>query len=184
MSISVAFQYIQFKIEISGGSVSNLPIVNSVTINWTTGSAGQPQTLQNVASVYWRNRYWLSAAGPSATANNTILVRGKKTFQSPWMLKDWNILSFTRYFDNLYGGSSVDGSIYQLDTGYSKAGLTMNSYFETGDFIFGGLLKWNGRARIFLLLGILLIMEIHGQIHSSVYFPILIITICIVYILA
>lgn len=138
LSTAVNQQYVQFKIEISGGLSTNLPIVNSVTINWVTGTAGQAQTLQNVASAYWRNRYWLSAAGPGATANNTILIRGKKTFQSPWMLKDWPILSFTRYFDSLYGGSSVDGSIYQLDSGYSKAGTAMDSYFQTGDFVFGG----------------------------------------------
>jgi hypothetical protein len=54
------------------------------------------------------------------------------------MLKDWQILSFTRYFDSLYGGSSVDGSIYQLDTGYSKNGVAMDSHFETHDFTFGG----------------------------------------------
>jgi hypothetical protein len=138
INVSTTLQYIQFKIEISGGSVSNLPSITSVTINWITGSAGQPQTLQNVASTYWRNRYWLSAAGPSATANNLILIRGKKTFNSPWMLKDWKILSFTRYFDSLYGGSSVDGSIYQLDTGYSENGVAMDSHFETHDFTFGG----------------------------------------------
>ena len=138
ISDSVSNQYVQFKIEISGGDATHLPSVQSVTINWVVGTAGQPQTLQNVASAYWRNRYWLSAAGPGATENDTILVRGKKTFQSPWMLKDWQILSFTRYFDSLYGGSSVDGSIYQLDTGYSKNGAAMDSHFETLDFTFGG----------------------------------------------
>jgi hypothetical protein len=138
LSFSTAFRYIQFKLEISGGDATHIPSIPSVTINWVVGTVGQPQTLQNVASAYWRNRYWLSAAGSGALANNTILVRGKKTFNSPWMLKDWNILSFTRFFDSLYGGSSVDGSIYKLDTGYSKNGLALDSYFETHDFTFGG----------------------------------------------
>lgn len=138
LSDPIANQYVQFKIDISGGDASHLPTVSSVTINWVVGVAGQAQTLQNVASAYWRNRYWLSAAGASATANNTVLIRGKKTFQSPWILKDWNILSFTRFQDSLYGCSSIDGSIYQLDTGYSKDTQAMDSYFETGDFIFNG----------------------------------------------
>lgn len=138
ISDPVANQFVQFKIEILSGTDSNLPTVTSVTINWVSGTAGQPTTLQNVASAYWRNRYWLSAAGPGATENDTLLIRGKKTFNSPWMLKDWSILSFTRFHDSLYGGSSVDGSIYQLDTGYSKDGAMMDSYFETGDFVFGG----------------------------------------------
>jgi hypothetical protein len=138
LTAAVANQYVQFKVEILNGDSTHLPTINSVTVNWVVGSAGQPQTLQNVASAYWRNRYWLSAAGPGAIANNTVLVRGKKTFGSPWMLKDWNLLSYTRYFDSLYAGSSVDGSIYQLDTGYSKNGAAIDSHFETMDFTFGG----------------------------------------------
>jgi hypothetical protein len=132
-------RYIQFKFEISGfSSGTNPPVVTSVTMNWVTGTVGQTQVLQNVASVFWRNRYWLSAAGASATANNTILIRGKKTFGSPWQLRDWNILAFTRYLDNLYGTDSTGPNIYQLDTGYSKNGVALNSVFETGDFTFKG----------------------------------------------
>lgn len=139
LSIPASFRYIQFKFEISGLSSGNSPpVVDSVTINWVVGTGTQPQVLQNVASFFWRNRYWLSAAGEGATTNNLILIRGKKTFQSPWQLKDWNILSFCRYLDNFYGTSSVDGSIYQLDIGYSKNGFQLNSIFETGDFTFKG----------------------------------------------
>ena len=138
LSDPVANQYVQFKIEISGGLSTNLPVVSSVTINWVVGNGIQAQTLQNVASTYWRNRYWLSAASASSTSNDTILIRGKKTFASPWMLKDWAMLSFTRFQDSLYGGSSIDGSLFLLDSGYSKAGTAMDSYFETGDFVFAG----------------------------------------------
>lgn len=138
VSDAVANSYIQFKIELLGATSTQSPSVQSVTINWVVGTGTQPQTLQNVASYIWRNRYWLSAAGPGAMANDTILIRGKKNFKSPWHLKDWSILSFTRFHDNFYGGSSTNGAIYRLDTGYSKDGSAMDSYFETGDFIFGG----------------------------------------------
>lgn len=139
MNMSINNRYIQFKFEISGlTSGNNPPVVRSVTLNWVAGTGLQQPVLQNVASFVWRNRYWLSAAGAGSTINNTILIRGKKTFGSPWQLKDWNILSFTRYLDNFYGTSSVDGSIYQLDTGFSKDGGPINSIFETGDFTFGG----------------------------------------------
>lgn len=139
INLPVSYRYIQFKFEISGLSDgNNPPVVNSVTINWVVGSAGQQKVLQNVSSMAWRNRYWLSAAGAGATANNTILIRGKKTFKSPWQLKDWNILSMCRYLDGFYATSSVDGSILQLDTGYNKQTGIMNSIFETGDFTFKG----------------------------------------------
>jgi hypothetical protein len=123
---------------IYGGDATHLPYVRSVTINWVKGTGVEQQTLQNVASFFWRNRYWLSAASKGSTANNTILIRGKKTFGSPWQLKDWPILSFCRFQDGFYGCSSVDGSIYQLDAGYSKDGAEMESTFETGDFTFDG----------------------------------------------
>lgn len=138
LGFSTSFRYIQFKIEISGGDSTHLPIVSSVTINWTVGTVGQPPVLQNVASAVWRNRYYLSASGPGASANNVVLVRGKKTFGSPWMLKSWPILSFTRFQDSFYGGHSGSGAIFKLDTGYSRNANTMDSYFETGDFLFGG----------------------------------------------
>lgn len=138
ISAPVANQFVQFKVEILNGDPTHLPVVNSVTINWVKGTGVQFQVLQNVASYVWRNRYWMAAAGPSATANDTVLIRGKKTFGSPWQLKDFPLLSFTRYQDSLYAGSSLDGSIYQIDTGFSKNGVAIDSFFETGDFTFGG----------------------------------------------
>lgn len=138
VNMSTSNRFIQFRVEFLGGSASAVPYVNSVTINWIIGSGTQSSVLQNVASFFWRNRYWLSATTGSASSNNIILIRGKKTFGSPWQLKDWQILSFCRYNDNFYGGSSSDGSIYLLDTGFSKNNSSMDSFFQTGDFTFGG----------------------------------------------
>lgn len=138
LGLSTTNVYVQFKIEILGGTATTIPKVLSVTINWVQGTGIESQTLQNVASFFWRNRYWMAAASGSSSSNDTILIRGKKTFKSPWMLKDWPILSFCRFQDNLYGCSSVDGSIYQLDSGYSKDGSDLDSYFETGDFTMQG----------------------------------------------
>jgi hypothetical protein len=138
LSAPVANKFVQFKIEILNGDAAHLPVVTSVTVNWVKGTGVQAQVLQNVASYVWRNRYWMAAAGPGATANDTVLIRGKKTFGSPWQLKDFPLLSFTRYQDSLYAGSSQDGSIFQIDTGHSKNGVAIDSYFQTGDFTFGG----------------------------------------------
>lgn len=138
ISDSVLNQYVQFRVEMINGDSTHLPTVPSVTINWIVGTGTQLGTLQNVASTVWRNRYWMAAAGPGATENDTVIVRGKKTFGSPWQLKDFPLLSFTRFHDALYAGSSLDGSIYQIDTGHSKNGVAIDSFFQTGDFTFGG----------------------------------------------
>lgn len=134
----VTHQFVQFKIEILGGDDTHVPEILIVTVNWTAGTATQPPALQNVASTVWKNRYYLSFTGSGATVNNQVLVRGKKTFGWPWMLKQWPIISFTRFHDSLYGCSSQDGTIYNLDTGYSRDGSAMDSFFETGDYTFGG----------------------------------------------
>lgn len=138
VSTAVAQQFIQFKIEILGGDSTHIPTVTSVTINWATGTASQPPTLQNVSSTVWKNRYYLSFTGAGATVNNTVLVRGKKSFGWPWMLKQWPIISFTRFYDSLYGGHSGSSAIFKLDTGYSRNTGAMDSFFETGDYTFGG----------------------------------------------
>lgn len=138
ISAAVSQQFVQFKIEILGGDDTHIPMITSVTVNWVTGTASQPPTLQNVASAVWKNRYYLSFTGAGASSNNTVLVRGKKTFGWPWMLKQWSILSFTRFYDSLYGGHSGSAAIFKLDTGFSRNGGTMDSFFETGDYTFGG----------------------------------------------
>lgn len=125
--------FIQIKFELSTTSTTNLPSVQDFTVNWILSSGAGVNTLQNVASVVWLNRYWLSAATLGADSNDVIIIQGKNTFEGPWMQKDWNILMFCRFQNILIGGSSTDGSLYRLDYGYSKAGDAMDSYFETAD---------------------------------------------------
>lgn len=137
ISDSVSNAFIQFKIEFSG-MIDTPPTVNNVTVNWIVGTGTQPQTQQNIASAVWRNRYWMSAANAGSVENDIIIIRGKKTFGSPWQLKDWQIISFTKFQSNFYGGSSIDGSIYRLDTGYSADGSSLDAYFETGDLTSSG----------------------------------------------
>ncbi len=87
-----------------------------------------------MASIVILNRYWLSAATLGADANDVVIVRGKSTFGSPWHKKDFAILSFARFQDYYIAGSSVDGSIYRLEYGFSKNGEAMDSFYETKDF--------------------------------------------------
>ncbi len=109
-------------------------------MNWVIGSLSGVNTLQNVASFVWLNRYWLSAAKIGANQNDTLIVRGKSTYGNPWHKKDFSILSFARFQDYFIAGSSVDGSIYRMEYGYSKNGDALDSFFETGDFSKSGFL--------------------------------------------
>ena len=132
--------FIQFKLEISTTDASMVPYVTGITFNWTLGSAGSISTLQNVASFVWLNRYWLSAATIGADSNDVIIVRGKSTFGSPFHKKDFSILSFCRFQDYFIGGSSTNGDILRLETGYSKDGAVMDSFYETQDYDKSGFL--------------------------------------------
>lgn len=133
-------QYIQIRIELSSGDATQVPYVTGTTVNWILGSGSGVNTLQNVASFVWLNRYWLSAATLGATANDIVIVRGKSTFNSPYHKKDFSILSFCRFQDYFIAGSSTNGDIYRLETGYSKDGAAMDSFYETADFDKSGFL--------------------------------------------
>lgn len=127
---------VQFKVELSSGDPAREPSVDSVTINWITGTEGAISSEQLVHGIVWNGRYWTDVSERGEVANNLVLVRGRKTFNSPWQLKrDWHMLALFIFNDALYGGSSVDGKIYKLDTGYSANGSALDSYFETGDLV-------------------------------------------------
>lgn len=132
-SADLTDQYIQIKIEMSTADAARSPVVNNFTVNWILDSGGGVNTLQNVASIVILNRYWLSAATLGANQNDVIIVLGRNSFESPFMKKDFEMLSFCRYQDFYIAGSSLDGSLYRLETGYSKDGAAMDSYYETAD---------------------------------------------------
>jgi hypothetical protein len=134
-STAITNTFIQIKIEFSQENPNEQhPTVEGFTVNWVLSSSSGASVLQNVASFVWLNRYWLSAATLSADNNDIVIVRGKSTFDSPWHTKDFALLTFCRFQDIFIAGSSVDGSLYQLETGYSKNGSAMDSYYETKDF--------------------------------------------------
>jgi hypothetical protein len=127
---------VQFKIEMSSGDAAREPSVDSVTINWITGTEGAISSEQLVHGIAWNGRYWVDVSELGQAANNLMLIRGRKTFNSPWQLKrDWRMLALFIFNDALYGGSSTDSKIYKLDTGYSANGSALDSFFETGDMV-------------------------------------------------
>lgn len=132
--------YIQIRVELSTTDATKAPFVESFTVNWILANGSGVNTLQNVASIVILNRYWLSAATLGADSNDIVIVKGKATFGSPFMQKDFSLLSFCRVQDYYIAGSSTDGSIYRLEYGYSKNGSAMDSYFETQDFTKDGFL--------------------------------------------
>lgn len=133
-STAITNTFIQIRVEFSTTDATLAPNLPSFTVNWVVGTGAGVNTLQNVAAFAWLNRYWLSAATLGAAANDIVIVRGKSTFGSPWHKKDFSFLSFARFQDYFIAGSSLDGSIYRLETGFSKAGAAMDSFFETADF--------------------------------------------------
>lgn len=141
--------YIQIKLELATTNSSYAPYVNSHTVNWIYGTAGGINTLQNVASFVWLNRYWLSAATLGATANDIVLVKGKATYGSPFHKKDFAVLSFARFQDYFIAGSSTDGSIYRMEYGYSKDGEALDAFYETGDYTKPGAFMFQGYEIVF-----------------------------------
>jgi hypothetical protein len=126
--------FVQFKVEMSCGDPAREPSVDSVTINWITGTEGAINSQQLIHGIAWNGRYWTDVSELGQKANNLMLIRGRKTFNSPWQLKrDWHMLALFIFNDALYGGSSTDSKIYKLDSGYSANGGALDSFFESGD---------------------------------------------------
>lgn len=125
---------VQFKVEMSAGTSSREPSVDSVTINWIVGTAGAIRSEQLVHGIAWNGRYWTNVSELGQSANNLMIIRGRKTFSSPWQLKrGWSMLALFIFNDALYAGSSTNSNIYRLDFGYSANGAALDSFFESGD---------------------------------------------------
>ena len=131
---AVTNTFIQIKIEMSTTDATQAPSVQNYTVNWVLSSASGASVLQNVASIIILNRYWLAAATLGATENDIVIVLGKSTAGSPWHKKDFAFLSFCKFNDIYIASSSLDGSLYRLEYGYSKNGSAMDSYYETQDY--------------------------------------------------
>jgi hypothetical protein len=132
--------FIQIQLQLSTNLSTQVPYVSSFAVNWTLANGSGVNTLQNVASIVILNRYWLAAATLGSEANDIVIVRGKATRQSPWHQKDFAFLSFAFFQDYFIAGSSLDGSIYRLEYGFSKSGSAMDSYFETADLSKSGFM--------------------------------------------
>ena len=93
---------------------------------------------QLVASVVHGERYYLAAALEGASYNNVVLIRGKSTYESPWMiLSGFNLLAFTVYNNELFATSSSSDDIYRMEVGNSLNGAALDSYWETRDELGG-----------------------------------------------
>lgn len=137
---AVTNTFIQIRIEMSTTDATQVPFVNSFTVNWVLASSSGASVLQNVASFVWLNRYWLTAATLGADENDVVIVLGKSTFGSPWQKKSFKLLSFCRFQDIFIAGSSEDGTLFRLEYGHSINGGPMDSYYETQDFSFDDFL--------------------------------------------
>lgn len=101
-----ALQFVQWKFILTA-SADNIPVINSVTVNWftTSGSAGV-----RVASIFYNKTYYLSVATIGATANNTLIQLDQ--FGKWRIQKDASIGCFLSYFNTLYFTDGVTDHIF------------------------------------------------------------------------
>ena len=101
---------------------------------------------QIACATYFKNRYYLSVALDSDTHNTHTLVGGyanRSNAQSPeivWTLYDYGFTSFIREGEKLYAGG-YDGSIYELEQGYTDNGKPIEMLYVTPQFVNSPTLK-------------------------------------------
>jgi hypothetical protein len=100
--------------------------------------------LSKATAITWKNKVWISVPYTAAfeatqTTNNRVYqydyVRGRqgtdREYGSWSRHTNHSISEFAIHDGALYGGSSTDGFVYQLDTGYNDAGTAIDSSYQT-----------------------------------------------------
>lgn len=125
---STSHRFLQWKAEFSGSGdpLENSPLVNRVTINWTS-SSGAGQAL---ASGVFNGEYWLSYTGPSESRNQSIIVMNREGAFAPF--DGLNAYSLTVERGRLFAGdSSTDtvngGYVWEYETGTTDNGTAVTA---------------------------------------------------------
>ncbi len=133
-TISVATApYIGVRVLIAGISTfdpTNVPTLNSITVNWNS-SAGRPR----MATQVFDNRYWMAFTTSTASGayNNSVLVFDSMGHWSQFV--GINASSLVTYKRTLYAGSSLsDGKVLVENTGDNDLGQPILFDFRTPDY--------------------------------------------------
>lgn len=135
VSTITANKYAQWKATFTTTDNSVTPLLNSVTLNWQEGDSSSSR----VTSVNHNNRMWMSGSSTPANAFNDIVLVKTKTPLENWVKFDLQIAAMSKWNNNLYGTSAVDGKIYRLDHGTSDNGSAINAYWSWKDEHFNTL---------------------------------------------
>ena len=130
ITISTSNIYVQWKSSFSTTDGLSSPILNSVGIGWFTGNK-----INSVASTVYNNRYYL-AVSTSDNNNNVIYVLDNNNmFTKYYGLYPSSLLVDTN--NNFFYLSSLDNNIYQMETGSSDNGNSINTNWISKDYDFG-----------------------------------------------
>jgi len=100
-------QYAQFRVILTA-SPGNLPIVDSVTLNWFTGGTASPI---RVASIFVQKTYFLAAAEIGQPQNNIVIVYDQEGL---WRLfRNININSLSLFFNQPFYCDAIRKYLYQ-----------------------------------------------------------------------
>lgn len=116
-------------------AATNTPTLNSVTVNWYTGTRKPP-----MASTVFDNRYWVSLTTDTADSiNDATLVLSKGPV---WTIFDIKAGAFVVWKNSLYfADAQSSGGAYQLEQGYNDNGAAMNSFVRTKAYAPRGIIS-------------------------------------------
>lgn len=129
----VANRWIQWKAEFISSTLYQpltAPILHSVNVNWISGTGSLITT--DVASILYKNRYWIANAESPATYNNSLLIIDTKNALIPY--RGINASAFILFNNKLYFSDSQNVNIYEYDTGYNFNTGAINGYFQLKTF--------------------------------------------------
>lgn len=134
-------QFAQWRVTLTS-SAGNVPIVESITVNWFISSATQNI---RVASLFFDKTYYLAAAEFNETTNN-ILIRLNRN--GKWRVdRGLTINTLSLFFNDPYYGSATNGQIVRFLEGDTDQGTNIEMDIRSKAFDFNNahvnkILRW------------------------------------------
>lgn len=114
----VPLRFAQWRVTITSNA-DQVPEISGVTVNWFISSIGSIRP----ASIFTNGRYYLAVAKTGSSTNNIVIELDLK---AKWRIyEDLTIATFSFFFNSVYYGSAVNGTINKWLTGLQDQGVNI-----------------------------------------------------------
>lgn len=135
-------QWVQWRAIVTANP-DQVPIIDSVTINWFVGSATQSI---RCASIFYNTNYYLAAAEFGNTSNNLLFIFDQ---EGKWRVyRNLHVTTISYFFNNPYFCDAVTGKLVKFLQGTSDSGAAIPFEFRSKAFDFSADENFDDKIKI------------------------------------